>query len=348
MCCWTSSRTLGTRPRRAHPPQRAPRPRPGPATPARRRATGALASLLKSAEGLPGAGTIAHAAQFAGHEVLHPREALGKARSAAELILREELRGAPHTSLNDTIGTRRRFEVVSVPLADLKSIRGALGGTVNDVVLTLTASGLRALLVSRGEPLPEQGMRAMVPMNVRDASEHLALGNRISSLFVDLPLREPDLVRRYRETAARSEALKSDEQAVGSTAVLEIASLAPPVLHSALARGLYATRLFNLTITNVPGRQSTLYAFGAPLREVHPLVPLAADHAIGVAALSYDGTVFFGVVADPDRVPDLDVFIGAMKDSLEDLLAAAARPQPAAATANGGADAAQRRRHAAH
>jgi hypothetical protein len=170
-------------------------------------------------------------------------------------------------------------------------------------------------------------------MNVRDASEHLALGNRISSLFVDLPLAEPDLVRRYRETVARSEALKSAEQAVGSTAVLEIASLAPPVLHSVLARGLYATRLFNLTITNVPGRQSTLYAFGAALREVHPLVPLAADHAIGVAALSYDGTVFFGVVADPDRVADLDVMLDAMSSSVQELLAAA-HPRYAAVSAN--------------
>ncbi len=115
-------------------------------------------------------------------------------------IVREELRAAPHTSLNGPIGTRRRFEVVRVPLADLKEIKNSLGGTVNDVVLTVTASGLRALLQSRGEPLPAGGLRAMVPMNVRVASEHLALGNRISSLFVELPVAQADPVRRYRET----------------------------------------------------------------------------------------------------------------------------------------------------
>jgi hypothetical protein len=105
--------------------------------------------------------------------------------------------------------------------------------------------------------------------------------------------------------------------------VIELAGLAPPVLHVAIARALYATRLFNLTITNVPGPQQTLYAFGAPLREIHPLVPLAAAHAVGIAVLSYDGEVAFGVVADRDVVPDLDVMLGAMRESAAQLLAAA-------------------------
>ena len=164
----------------------------------------------------------------------------------------------------------------------------------------------------------------MVPMNVRLASEQLALGNRVSSLFIDLPVAESDTVRRYCETVARSKAAKADErQAAGTTAVIELAGLAPPALHSAIARALYATRLFNVTITNVPGPQQQLYALGAPLREIHPLVPLAAEHALGVALVSYDGNVFFGVVVDPDAVPDLDVALDAMRASVADLLAAA-------------------------
>lgn len=290
---------------------------------------GTLRSVVHATEELLGVDTIVHAARFGVHGTLHPREALGRARSAIELIVREELKGAPHTSLNEPIGTRRRLEVVRVPLTNLKAIRRTLGGTVNDVVLTVTASGLRALLESRGEPLPAQGMRAMVPMNVRVASERLALGNRVSSLFVELPVATADLATRHRETVARSESLKLGGQAQGSAAVLEIAGLAPPVLHATLARSLYATRLFNLTITNVPGAKDTLYAFGAPLREIHPLVPLAAEHAIGVAAVSYDGNVFFGVVVDPDRVPDLEVFLSAMVASIEELQAVAypLRPQ---------------------
>jgi len=276
------------------------------------------------------------------HGMTHPLDTLGAARAAVELVVREELRGAPHTSLNEPIGSSRRFEVLRVPLEDLKTIKNALGGTVNDAVLAITASGLRALLEARGEELPPAGLRAMVPMNTRPIDEHFALGNRISSLFIDLPVAEPDLLGRHHETVERSRSLKDARQARGSTAMLDAAGLAPPVLHASLARSLYATRLFNLTITNVPGAPQTLYAFGAPMREVHPLVPLAAEHAIGVAAVSYDGNVFFGIVADPGRVPDLDVAVDAMRAALDQLLSAAR------ATARPGRSRAQPARGAAH
>jgi len=308
------------------PPTPSPLDAQRPPSAAHQTASGSLASLARAWAGLLPVETILHAAQMGAHGALHPREALHSARAALGLIVSEELlHAAPRTSLNGPmIGTRRRFEVVRVALADLKEIKDSLGGTINDVVLTVTASGLRALLQSRGEALPADGLRAMVPMNVRVASEHLALGNRVSSLYVELPVAEADPVRRYHETVARSASLKSDgQQATGTTAVIELAGLAPPVIHATLARALYATRLFNVTVTNVPGPQQTLYSLGAPLREIHPLVPLAAEHAVGVAALSYDGTVFFGVVADRDTVPDLEVLVSAMDASVQELLAAA-------------------------
>ncbi len=292
-------------------------------------APGSLARLARAWAGLLPTDTIVHAARMGAHGVRHPREALGSVRSAVEVIVREELHAAPRTSLNVPIGTRRRFDVVRVPLAELKEIKDALGGTVNDVVLAATASGLRALLESRGEALPRDGLRAMVPVNVRAASEHLALGNRVSSLYVELPVAEADVVRRYHETMARSASLKSQgRQAAGTIAVIELAGLAPPVLHATLAQALYATRLFNVTVTNVPGPQQTLYAAGAALREIHPLVPLAAQHAVGVAVVSYDGGVFFGVVADRDVVPDLDVMLNALGASVEELLRTARENRP--------------------
>src|SRR5664280_181433 len=295
-----------------------------PATP------GSLARLAHAWAGLLPVDTIVHAAEMGTHGVLHPRDALRSAKAAVAVIVREELRAAPRTSLNRPIGTLRRFEVVRVPLADLKEIKNSLGGTINDVVLAVTASGLRALLQSRGEALPAGGLRAMVPINVRAAGERLALGNRVSSLYVELPVAEADPVLRYRETVARSDSLKSEgQQALGTTAVIELAGLAPPVIHATMAQAIYATRLFNVTVTNVPGPQQTLYALGAPMREVYPLVPLAAEHAIGVAAASYDGSVFFGVVADRDTVPDLDVLLSAMATSVEELLAVARADRPA-------------------
>jgi len=285
---------------------------------------GSLASLAHACAGLLPVDTIMRAAEMGAHSVLHPREALRSARSALAMIVREELHAAPRTSLNRPIGTRRRFEVVRAALADLREIRSSLGGTVNDVVLAVTASGLRAVLESRDETLPAEGLRAMVPINVRLASERLALGNRVSSLFVELPVMHADPVRRYRETVARSQELKSDGlQAAGTVAVIELAGLAPPVIHATIAQALYATRLFNVTITNVPGPQQTLYAFGAPLREIHPLVPLAAEHAVGVAVFSYDGELFFGVVADRDAMPDLDVLLSALDGAVQELLAVA-------------------------
>jgi WS/DGAT/MGAT family acyltransferase len=288
-----------------------------------REGEGLLATIAHMTGALP-LRELAHVAEIGVHGVTHPRESLRSARAALEMIIKEELHGAAHTSLNEPIGTRRRFEVVNVPLDAMREVKAALGGTVNDVALCITASGLRALLLSRGERLPDQGLRAMVPMNVRAASEHMKLGNRVSSLFVELPVIEADTFRRYREIVRRMDSLKSDgTQAAGSTAMIELAGLAPPAIHSAIAQSLYATRLFNLTITNVPGPQVTLYSFGSALREIHPLVPLAASHAIGVALVSYDGEVFFGVVADPDSVPDLEVMVRGMEDSVGHLLEAA-------------------------
>jgi diacylglycerol O-acyltransferase / wax synthase len=253
----------------------------------------------------------------------HPRhaaEGLTRARAMVELLVRDELVPAPRTSLNRPIGTRRRLAVIEVPLDDVKEVKRSLGGTVNDVILAATTSGLRQLLLQRDEPLPGQGLRAMVPVNIRAAGDALAAGNKITSLFVHLPVTEADPAACYAHQMEDAEALKSGTQAIGSSGLIELTGLAPPVLHSFLARSLYATRLFNVTITNVPGPQQPLYAFGSRMRAAWPLVPLAAEHAVGIAVFSYDGRVFFGLNADRDSVPDLDVVADGIENALHDLL----------------------------
>jgi diacylglycerol O-acyltransferase / wax synthase len=252
----------------------------------------------------------------------HPGRARGGLRRSlamAEVLLRDEVVPAPHTSLNDPIGGKRRLELVEVALGRVKAIKGRLGGTVNDVVLAAAAGGLRRLLIQRGEELPEAGVRAMVPMNVRAADEHTARGNRISSLFVHLPVSIDDPLERYRATVQEAELLKSGHQAEGSSAIVDLAAHAPPALHTFLARSLFATRLFNLTITNVPGPQVPLYAFGSRLEEIWPLVPLAAEHAVGLAVLSYDGRMFFCLNADRATVPDAELVITGIEESLTEL-----------------------------
>ena len=231
------------------------------------------------------------------------------------------------------IGSTRRFAVVNRPLEEFKAIRRALGGSINDVVLAVCTTGLRRLLLGprRAAP-PRRGLRAMVPMNVRQSSERLMLGNRVSSLFVELPVATEDARERHRRIVAATERLKSSSAATGAEAMIDLAGLAPPVLHAALARSLYATRLFNVTITNVPGPQIPLYAFGAQLREVHPVVPLAAAHSVGIAIFSYDGLVTFGVIADRESTPDIEVLTDGIEEGIEELLALTSQASQAAAT----------------
>jgi WS/DGAT/MGAT family acyltransferase len=262
---------------------------------------------------------IGHAARDAAGAVLHPRRTLEAARAMAELVVRDELVAAPHSSLNSPIGGARRFRVVHVPLSEVKGVKRALGGTVNDVVLAACSGGLRKLLVERGEE-PPAGVRAMVPVNLRASSQELALGNRITSLFVPLPVEEPDPRQRYERAMQSAESLKSGTQALGGSTLVGLTSLAPPAIHAFLARSLFASRLFNVTITNVPGPPVTLYAFGAPMREILPLVPPAADHCVGMCIVSYDGTLYIGVVADWGTVPDVDMLADGIAESFHELV----------------------------
>jgi diacylglycerol O-acyltransferase / wax synthase len=263
----------------------------------------------------------ARAASAGLHAALHPRETLERSRALAELLVDVEARGAARTSLNVPIGARRRYGIVRVPLRELKDAAHELGGSLNDAALAACTSGLRTLLLARREPLPERGLRAMVPVNLRAASEHLALGNRVSSLFVELPVAEPDGYARAREIVRRTKKLKSSGAALAAATMVDLSGLAPPLLHPLIAHALYATRLFSVTITNVPGPREPLSAFGAPLREVYPLVPLAAEHTVGVAMISCDGSLVLGVSADCDSTPDFDLFLAAVRDGIDEVLA---------------------------
>jgi diacylglycerol O-acyltransferase / wax synthase len=251
----------------------------------------------------------------------HPRRVLDRTRATVEMLIRDELVAAPVTSLNQPIGGTRRYAPVRVPLEQLGAIKRELGGTINDVVLALSTGGLRRLLLSRGETLPADGLRGQIPVNIRSASEHLALGNRLLSLFVHLPVGESDPLRRYQLVLAEAEHRKHGTQALGAKTLIDLTNLAPPALHAVLAQSLFDVRLFNVTITNVPASPNTLYAFGAPLVEVLPLVPLFARHAVGIAAVSYAGMMVFGLNADRATVPDLDVLADGIAQSLAELQA---------------------------
>lgn len=268
------------------------------------------------------AGAGLAAARLGAHAVMHPRDAFERARGVVDLLVRDELIAAPRCSLNQPIGATRRIATVHVSLEQLNAIRWSLGGTINDVVLCAVTSGLRDLLLARGEDPPHPGLRAMVPVNLRRDAERADLGNRVSSLFVDLPVGEADPVRRYRLVHDAVDHQKASGQALAAAAVTNVAGLAPPVLHATFARSLFAKRLFNITVTNVPASPRRLYAFGAPMVDVVPVVPLAAEHAVGVSVVSYAGAMTFGLCADRATVPDLDVFRAGIVAALDELAVA--------------------------
>ena len=272
-------------------------------------------------------GLVVRGARAGVGAALHPRETLERARAAVELVVREEVIGAPHSSLNGPMSGTRHFASVRFDLAEVKQVKARLGGTVNDVVLALCAGGLRDLLLSRGEELPDSGLRAQVPVNIRTADREHALGNELTSLFVELPVAEPDPMARYRRVVERAEALKAGSQRTGGKAIVDLADMGPPLAGELLARSMFGrTRMFNLTITNVPGPQQQLYAFGAPLVEILPLVPLFAGHTIGIAVLSYAGHVVFGLNADRTAAPDVSVLADGIERSFAELRAGPTHP----------------------
>ncbi|MGI8694782.1 MAG: WS/DGAT/MGAT family O-acyltransferase [Geodermatophilaceae bacterium] len=239
--------------------------------------------------------------------------------SAARLATRP----APTSPLNAKIGEQRRFGVARTSLADYKRVRKAHGGTVNDVVLATVSLALRKWLLSRGEPVtPKTTVRAMVPVSVRADSEKGALGNRVSSYLVDLPVGEANPKVVLSQVSYSMKAHKESGQSVGADALIALSGFAPPTLHSMGARVAsgFSRRLFNVVVTNVPGPQFPLYAGGAKLLEMFPVVPLAKGQAVSIGLTSYNGGVFYGLNADRDAMGDVDVLGALLEESLTVLL----------------------------
>jgi WS/DGAT/MGAT family acyltransferase len=210
-------------------------------------------------------------------------------------------------------------------LADHRAVRKAHGGTVNDVVLAVVAGALRHWLISRGEPLTsETSVRAMVPVSVRARSRGpAAAGNSISAYLVDLPVTEEDPLRRLAVVREAMEVHKRSGQAIGASALMKLVGLAPPIVHSLGARlaSQYSSNFYNVLVTNVPGPPRPLYALGARMLDMYPVVPLAGGQAVAIGITSYAGGVHYGLTADRDAVPDVDVLAGAVTESLAELVA---------------------------
>ncbi|HEY7722911.1 MAG TPA: wax ester/triacylglycerol synthase family O-acyltransferase [Pedococcus sp.] len=259
--------------------------------------------------------------------------ALEAAGAVAATLARTATRPAPVSPLNAEVGEARRYVMVGTDLDDYKKVRSRLARgnyaddvTINDVVLATISGAFRSWLLTRGEAVHSgTTVRAMVPVSVYDDEQtqhHTRLGSRLKACFVDLPVGEPGASMRLHQIAFAMRQQMEGGQAVGADSLAGLAGFAPPTLHSLGARlgSAVSRRLFNVVITNVPGPQQALYAGDAKMLSTYPVMPLAKGQALSIGLTSYDGGVYYGLNADRNAMPDVDVLGQSVVDSLAELL----------------------------
>ena len=274
---------------------------------------------------------LAHGYQ-AGRELLgaawHPASTLGnwvhvgRALAALEPVSHP----APPTSLNGPVGRHRRWSLVRTDLAEVKAIRAAFATTINDVVLAAITNGFRELLMERGEDIGTEIVRTLVPVSVRGADEHNVYDNRVSAIYAELPIDESDPLDRLLAVHAETQRLKKSSQADGGQVITSLGEFAPSAL-MAMGGRLAASipqRNIQTVTTNVPGPRFPLYLGGRRLIEAFPVVPLGASVRIGVAVMSYEDQITYGISGDYDTTADIDVLCRGIEQEMADLAAAAA------------------------
>jgi diacylglycerol O-acyltransferase len=276
---------------------------------------GLLSDVFRTTRGIPGS-------------VAHPIAAARTVIATGEGVFRFIARLAPTQplSIEGSIGPLRVWAHACASLADVKTIRSAFGGTVNDVVLAAVTGGYRALLSERGDSLERAVVRSLVPVSTRRADSQTMPDNRVSALLYELPVQVADPVERLEAVQEQMTNLKSSHIPEAGEVVTSIGNLAPPMLVGPLSRmGMRLARRFgqhslNTVTTNVPGPQVPLYCLGHEMLEYRPFVPIGHGLRVGTAILSYNGKLFFGVTGDYETMPDIAVVATAAAAGIEELL----------------------------
>ncbi|WP_460630105.1 WS/DGAT/MGAT family O-acyltransferase [Intrasporangium mesophilum] len=255
--------------------------------------------------------------------------ALESAGQVLSTVARTAARPAPHMPLNAEIGSARRWIMISTDLDDYRTVRKRLARgayaedvAINDVVLATIAGGFRTWLLGRGEPVSGGTVvRAMVPVSIYGDDPAGMYANQVMACVVNLPVGEPGASMRLHQIAFAMRQQMEGGQAVGATSLANLAGFAPPTLHALGARlgSAMSRRLYNVMITNVPGPQTPLYAGDAKMLSTFPVTPLAKGQALSIGITSYDGGVYYGLNADRDAMPDVDVLGQSIVESLAEL-----------------------------
>ncbi len=269
--------------------------------------------------------------------MMTPQRAWRRARdvTAGLLSYGSALVPTPPTSLDGSIGPHRRWTCARATLDDIHTIRGALGGTVNDVVLAAITSGFRDLIVARDEDPAKVTLRTLVPISVRAEAGRGVPDNRVSAIFFDLPVHLEDSLERLEAVRHEMGRLKESHEPEAGEALTAFIGILPPALTASSTR--LAARLLtriqqrslNTVTTNVPGPRLPLYAAGREMIEYLPFVPLGPGVRIGVAILSYNGRLGFGITGDFDTATDIDVVADGIEDEIARLVALATAPTEA-------------------
>jgi WS/DGAT/MGAT family acyltransferase len=227
---------------------------------------------------------------------------------------------APRSPFNVPVGPHRRFTWVDASLEQFRQVKRAQDATINDVILTAVAGGLRRYMQRHELATDGLVLKALVPVSVRDPSDHGVLGNRIAAMWAPLPVGIADPLQRLQVISVAMSGVKRSGQAIGAQALTELAGFASPTLVAQASRLQARQRLFNLVVTNVPGPQQPLYLLGRHMQAIYPLVPLAANTALGIAVLSYDGRLHVGLNADYDALADLDLLAADLEAAIAEVV----------------------------
>ncbi len=291
-----------------------------------------LSHALQATEMIPDRRTIAETA----------RPIAGAVRALAGMASRSIV-AAPW---NAGLATQKRsLAWLRISFTDTRAIRTAIGGTVNDVVLTILAEGAARYLEYHGCAIDGRPLRIGCPVNVRRKSESGGLGNRVSMMFPEFEATPMDAVARLESVAAETERRKSSGEPQALEMLMSASDLVPPVLMG-LASGLGTTALdtavrllrkappaiarrvalpaaINFVATNVPGAQVPLFLGSHRMIDYVGLVPLGANLGYGVAILSYNQNLYFGLMAEPRLMPDVEQMKHLVSEVFEELKAAA-------------------------
>jgi diacylglycerol O-acyltransferase len=244
----------------------------------------------------------------------------------ARMLGRSLLPLAPDSVLNQPSSPLRHLASLRRPLDDLREIKNRTGVTVNDVVLAACAGGLCGYLTERGDEATS--LKTMVPVNVRDEGAAGDLGNRISFMFVELPVDELDPLRRLASVHHATAIRKAHDDPQGADRTLQALAYAPTPVQKVAAHLMSSPRTFNLVVSNIPGPRIPLYLRGCRLEESYPVVPLAKDHALSIGMTTIGDDACFGFYVDRKTLPDADELPGHVNRAIDELLELTAAPPP--------------------